>query len=187
MTDHILPKRRLEPFKQFFQSPVEQPEHLQSSGQWQALGKTLNEDAIEMAINGASAIVIDSTATDEERVKAINDFAEDIANMSGSRIVDGVWAAGNYSVTIKDKTIEGNWFRILKRESGTWKIAMQSFARSAAMDGPLPLPVPHQRPPTTNRKAERRVEWAATHLWSAREALNAFARVGRGATPGLSA
>ena len=42
---------------------------------------------------------------------------------------DGVWAAGNYSVTIKDKTIEGNWFRILKRESGTWKIAMQSFAR----------------------------------------------------------
>jgi hypothetical protein len=48
------------------------------------------------------------------------------------------WAAGNYSVTLKDKTIEGNWFRILKRESGTWKIAMQSFARAAAMDGPPP-------------------------------------------------
>ena len=31
---------------------------------------------------------------------------------------DGVWAAGNYSVTVKDKTIQGNWFRILKRENG---------------------------------------------------------------------
>ena len=39
MTDHIVSKRRLKPFKQFL------PEHLQSSGQWQALGKTLNEDA----------------------------------------------------------------------------------------------------------------------------------------------
>ena len=81
MTDHILPKRRLDPFKQFL------PEHLQSSGQWQALGKTLNEDAIEMAITGASAMVIDSTSTDEERAKAIKDFAEEIANMSGERIV----------------------------------------------------------------------------------------------------
>ena len=81
MTNHIVSKRRLKPFKQFL------PERLQSSGQWQALGKTLNEDAIEMAITGASAIVIDSTSTDEERAKAINDFAEDIANMSGERIV----------------------------------------------------------------------------------------------------
>ena len=32
---------------------------------------------------------------------------------------DGVWTAGNYSVTVKDKTIQGNWFRILKRENGT--------------------------------------------------------------------
>ena len=36
---------------------------------------------------------------------------------------DGVWAAGNYSVTVKDKAIQGSWFRILKRENGTWKIA----------------------------------------------------------------
>ena len=77
MTSHIVSKRRLKPFKQFL------PECFHGSGQWHALGKTLNEDAIEMAITGASAIVIDSTATDEERVKAINDFAEDIANMSG--------------------------------------------------------------------------------------------------------
>src|SRR6185437_11599365 len=40
---------------------------------------------------------------------------------------DGVWAAGNYSVMIKDKTIQGNWFRILKRENGAWKIAMEAF------------------------------------------------------------
>ena len=49
---------------------------------------------------------------------------------------DGVWAAGNYSVTVKDKTIQGNWFRILKRENGTWKIAMEAFARAGAIDAP---------------------------------------------------
>jgi uncharacterized protein (TIGR02246 family) len=49
---------------------------------------------------------------------------------------DGVWAAGNYSVTVKDKTIQGNWFRILKRENGTWKIAMEALARAGAIDAP---------------------------------------------------
>src|ERR1700745_803847 len=49
---------------------------------------------------------------------------------------DGVWAAGNYSVPVKDKTIKGNWFRILRRESGTWKIAMEAFARASAIDAP---------------------------------------------------
>jgi uncharacterized protein (TIGR02246 family) len=48
---------------------------------------------------------------------------------------DGVWAAGNYSITVKDKTIQGNWFRILKRENGNWKIAMEAFAR-AVIDAP---------------------------------------------------
>jgi uncharacterized protein (TIGR02246 family) len=46
---------------------------------------------------------------------------------------DGVWAAGNYSITIKDKTVQGHWFRILKRESGVWKIAMEAFARPDAI------------------------------------------------------
>ena len=41
---------------------------------------------------------------------------------------DGVWAAGNYSVVVKDQTIHGNWFRILKPEAGTWKIAMEALA-----------------------------------------------------------
>jgi len=49
---------------------------------------------------------------------------------------DGVWAAGNYSVTVKDKTIEGHWFRILKRENGNWKIAMEAFARAGVIDAP---------------------------------------------------
>jgi uncharacterized protein (TIGR02246 family) len=49
---------------------------------------------------------------------------------------DGVWAAGNYSVTVKDKTIQGNWFRILKGENGTWKIAMEAFARAGPIDAP---------------------------------------------------
>ena len=49
---------------------------------------------------------------------------------------DGVWAAGNYSVTVKDKTIQGNWFRILKRENGNWKIAMEAFARAGVTNAP---------------------------------------------------
>jgi uncharacterized protein (TIGR02246 family) len=48
---------------------------------------------------------------------------------------DGVWAAGNFSVTVKDKAIQGSWFRILKRENGNWKIAMEAFAR-AVIDVP---------------------------------------------------
>jgi uncharacterized protein (TIGR02246 family) len=58
---------------------------------------------------------------------------------------DGVWAAGIYSVIIKDKTIQGNWFRILKRESGNWKIAMEAFARAGAIDAP---PAAASSPPT---------------------------------------
>jgi uncharacterized protein (TIGR02246 family) len=55
---------------------------------------------------------------------------------------DGVWAAGNYSVTVKDRTIQGNWFRILKRENGTWKIALDAFARAGAIDAPPVSPAP---------------------------------------------
>jgi uncharacterized protein (TIGR02246 family) len=49
---------------------------------------------------------------------------------------DGVWAAGNYSITVKDKAIQGSWFRILKHDNGTWKIAMEAFARAGGMDAP---------------------------------------------------
>jgi len=63
---------------------------------------------------------------------------------------DGVWAAGNSSVTVKDKAVQGSWFRILKRENGTWKIAMEAFARAGVIDAPLSPPAPH--PPTTNRQ-----------------------------------
>jgi uncharacterized protein (TIGR02246 family) len=63
---------------------------------------------------------------------------------------DGVWAAGNYSVTVKEKTIQGNWFRILKRENGIWKIAMEAFARAGAIDTP---PASTSSPPaSTNSK-----------------------------------
>ena len=59
---------------------------------------------------------------------------------------DGVWAAGNCSITVKDKIIQGNLFRILKRESGAWKIAMAAFALASALDtspastGSSPMP-----------------------------------------------
>jgi uncharacterized protein (TIGR02246 family) len=49
---------------------------------------------------------------------------------------DGVWAAGNYSITLKDKTVQGHWFRILKRDNGAWKIAMAAFALPGAIDAP---------------------------------------------------
>jgi hypothetical protein len=42
---------------------------------------------LEETITDASAIVIDSTSTDDERTEAINVFAEDIRNMRGGRIV----------------------------------------------------------------------------------------------------
>jgi uncharacterized protein (TIGR02246 family) len=59
---------------------------------------------------------------------------------------EGVWAAGNCSITVKDNTIQGNWFMILKRESGAWKIAMAAFALASALDtspastGSSPMP-----------------------------------------------
>ena len=56
---------------------------------------------------------------------------------------DGIWAAGNYSTTVKDKTVQGNWFRILKREGGAWKIAMGAFAGAGAAEtsaSSLPAP-----------------------------------------------
>ena len=59
---------------------------------------------------------------------------------------DGVWAAGTYSVTVKDNTIQGNWFRILKRENGNWKIAMEAFARAGVTDAPPAAASPSQTP-----------------------------------------
>jgi len=48
---------------------------------------------------------------------------------------DVAWAAGPYSVTVKGKTIEGNWSLMLKREGGTWKWASVSVARAAVCAG----------------------------------------------------
>ena len=67
---------------------------------------------------------------------------------------DGVWAAGNYSVTVKDKTIQGNWFRILKRENGNWKIAMEAFARAGVIDAPPAAT--GSPPPPANSTIEQR-------------------------------
>jgi uncharacterized protein (TIGR02246 family) len=49
---------------------------------------------------------------------------------------DAAWAAGTYTATVKDKTIEGNWFRMFKREDGAWKIATEGFARTGTIDAP---------------------------------------------------
>ena len=60
---------------------------------------------------------------------------------------DGIWAAGNYSTTVKDKAVQGNWFRILKREAGAWKIAMGAFAGAGVIDTP---PAAASSSPTPN-------------------------------------
>jgi hypothetical protein len=73
-------RQRLKPFKHFL------PERLRGTRQGRALG-ALSEETLEQTITGASAIVIDSTSTDDERTEAINDFDEDIRNMRGERIV----------------------------------------------------------------------------------------------------
>ena len=63
---------------------------------------------------------------------------------------DGVWAAGTYSVTVKGKNIQGNWFRILKRENGNWKIAMEAVARPGVIDAP-----PARCQPLTNARRQQ--------------------------------
>jgi ketosteroid isomerase-like protein len=59
---------------------------------------------------------------------------------------NGVWAAGTYSVTVKGNNIQGNWFRILKRENGNWKIAMEAVARPGVIDAPPISPSPSPAP-----------------------------------------
>ena len=60
---------------------------------------------------------------------------------------DGVWAAGTYSVTVKGNNIQGNWFRILKRENGNWKIALEAVARPGVIDAsPAAAASPSQTP-----------------------------------------
>lgn len=76
--DYTIPKGRLKPFRQFI---AEKSRHNQF------LGKALNEQALYMPITGASAVVIDNTATDEERADAISNFALNISNMNGERIL----------------------------------------------------------------------------------------------------
>jgi uncharacterized protein (TIGR02246 family) len=63
---------------------------------------------------------------------------------------DSIWAAGNYSITVKDKTIQGDWFRILKRENGNWKIAMEAFARVGVTDAP-PAAASSSPPPANSK------------------------------------
>ena len=48
----------------------------------------------------------------------------------------GIIDAGATNITLELKNLElreGHWFRILKRENGAWKIAMEAFARPDAV------------------------------------------------------
>jgi hypothetical protein len=75
--NHTITKRPLKPFKHFLAERFRDPR------QPGALGKALNEEAIEVNITAASTIVIPSNVTDKEREDLIYSFFEDISNMSG--------------------------------------------------------------------------------------------------------
>jgi uncharacterized protein (TIGR02246 family) len=63
---------------------------------------------------------------------------------------DSIWAAGHYSVTVKEKTIQGNWFRILKRENGNWKIALEAFGGAGGIDA-APTATGSSPPPANSK------------------------------------
>ena len=104
---------------------------------------------LQDVMNAANAL----SARESELHAGVTGITLELKNLE-LRGNDGVWAAGNYSVTVKDKTIQGNWFKILKPENGTWKIAMEAFARAGAIDAPPPPPpARHQHWPPLNRTA----------------------------------
>ena len=104
---------------------------------------------LQDVMNAANAL----SARESELYAGVTGITLELKNLE-LRGNDGVWAAGNYPVTVKDKTIQGNWFRILKPENGTWKIAMEAFARAGAIDAPPPPPpARHQHRPPLNRTA----------------------------------
>jgi hypothetical protein len=77
---HTTPKRPLKPFRAFL------PERLRAKLKGRTSGGRLREETLEGTITGGSAIVIGSTATDDERADAINGFAEDVSDMEGEKI-----------------------------------------------------------------------------------------------------
>ena len=78
--NHTPPKRPLKPFRAFL------PESLRGKLKGRTSGRSLKEETLEGTIIGGSAIVIGSTATDDERANAINGFAEDVSDMEGEKI-----------------------------------------------------------------------------------------------------
>jgi hypothetical protein len=79
----LKPPRPLKPFRSFLPEPLRRRIQRAKKATVKALKE---EETFEGTIKGGSAIVLGSTATDEERADAINGFAEDIGNMDGEKI-----------------------------------------------------------------------------------------------------
>jgi hypothetical protein len=103
-------KQRLKPFKEFL------PERLRGTRQGRAL-RALSEETLEGTINGASAIVIDSTSTDDECTEAINVFAEDMRNMRGGRIV----AIAVFRTDFTEESVQSS-FTMSPAHSFSWRV-----------------------------------------------------------------
>ena len=72
---------------------------------------------LQDVMNAANAL----SARESELYAGVTGITLELKNLE-LRGNDGVWAAGNYSVTVKDKTIQGNWFRILSPRTGLGKL-----------------------------------------------------------------
>ena len=81
VTNQANTKRGLKPFRQFMR------ERFNSAGDKRAIGRGINEEAVEMTGTATAAIILANDLTPEERQDIIDRFAADIADMSGQRVV----------------------------------------------------------------------------------------------------
>ena len=81
VTNQARYKRGLKPFRQFLS------ERFNPAGNKRAIGRVINEEAVEMTGTATAAIILANDLTPNERQEIIDGFAEDIADMSGQRVV----------------------------------------------------------------------------------------------------
>ena len=74
-------KRGLKPFRQFMR------ERFDHAGGKRAIGRGINEEAVEMTGTATAAIILANDLTPNERQDIIDGFAADIADMTGERVV----------------------------------------------------------------------------------------------------
>jgi hypothetical protein len=77
VTNQAKSKRGLKPFRQFIRERFHHAENKR------AMGRVINEEAVEMTGTATAAIILANDLTPQERQDIIDGFAADIADMSG--------------------------------------------------------------------------------------------------------